>query len=480
MSAFKHSRKLGDFADRSRTADPAIESELLSLLASQYGEGNREGGDILGTYTDAAKAISGIVWIGGLLYMTDMEKDYLLAYDTATQTITDTAVIHDSPFSITWDGAYLWIGDKTGNVYAYNLDGASAGYSFSCPDNGFSTLAWDGTHFLTNFIMDNNPVISLVDETGQVVHSFKAWLNNMKIWQLVYAPEHHDGHFWFTNNSGKIGQIMEDEEEGTGTLVKQFTAPAGASYALAHDHQDLWYGKIGGTLYRVDDGIDEVNWLQIDPENGVIPAEEGKELMLHFDAGRFSEGDYHATMTVLTNDPASPEIRVPVELQVTGGVTLGPDTSFCGHLSVTLDAGEGFAGYLWSDGSNGQTLLIDSIGYGTGEAMIWTEVTDIGGVTKRDSILVNFLDCTSIFEFSSGLTISVFPNPNHGQFTISAKGISENITVTLSDMTGKILLERKMASPGKEEIDLGNYPKGYYTLRLSCGDGIKVEKVVIY
>jgi hypothetical protein len=47
-------------------------------------------------------------------------------------------------------------------------------------------------------------------------------------------------------------------------------------------------------------------------------------------------------------------------------------------------------------------------------------------------------------------------------------------------MTGKILLEREMASPGKKEIDLSNYPKGYYTLRLSCGDGIKVEKVVIY
>ena len=69
----------------------------------------------------------------------------------------------------------------------------------------------------------------------------------MKIWQLVYVPEHYDGHFWFTNNSGKIGQIMEDED-GNGNLVQQFAAPAGASYALAHDHSDLWYGKTGRHL----------------------------------------------------------------------------------------------------------------------------------------------------------------------------------------------------------------------------------------
>ena len=59
-------------------------------------------------------------------------------------------------------------------------------------------------------------------------------------------------------------------------------------------------------------------------------------------------------MTVLTNDPESlrsgsrSNCRLPA-------LSIGPDTSFCGHLSITLDAGEGFAGYYWSDGSQGQT-----------------------------------------------------------------------------------------------------------------------------
>ena len=42
--------------------------------------------------------ISGMAWVGDVLYMTDMEKNYLLRYDTALQMITDTVVIHEQPF----------------------------------------------------------------------------------------------------------------------------------------------------------------------------------------------------------------------------------------------------------------------------------------------------------------------------------------------------------------------------------------------
>jgi len=437
----------------------------------------RSAGDVLGTYSNGANAISGIAWVGDILFMTDLQNNYLLRYDTSQQMITDTVAIHDSPFSIAWDGEYLWIGDNKGDVYAYNPDGTSAGFSFSCPRDGFSTLAWDGSHFLTNYIMDNNPTIYRLDGTGQVAGSFKASINGMKIWQLAYVYEHYQGHYWFTNNSGKIGQIMENED-GTGNLVQQFAAPSGASYALAHDQSDLWYGKNGGTLYRIDDGIDEVNWLLIDPDAGVIPSAEFVDLSLQFDAGSFDYGNYYANMTILSNDPGADEIVVPVDLQVTG-ISIGPDTSFCGHLSITLDAGEGFAGYSWSDGSIGQTNAIDSTLYGVGMANIWVDVTDIGGTVKRDSISINFLDCTSIFEFSSGMTISVFPNPNHGQFTIQAKGADEQIDLRLTDLSGKVILEKEMASPGKEEFDISNYPKGNYILRLSAGAGIRVEKVIL-
>jgi hypothetical protein len=160
------------------------------------------------------------------------------------------------------------------------------------------------------------------------------------------------------------------------------------------------------------------------------------------------------------------------------GISIGPDTSFCGHLAITLDAGAGFAGYLWSDGSAGQTLQVDSTGFGNGEELIWAEVTDIGGATKRDSILVNFLDCASILEFAKGVKVTVFPNPNRGQFNIQAEGLLDKVEIKLFDVSGKALLRKEMSSPGKEEIDLSIYPKGQYLLRIETGKEIKIEKVL--
>jgi hypothetical protein len=368
-------------------------------------------------------------------------------------------------------------------VYAYNPDGTSAGLSFQAPNGVSSTLAWDGEYFLTNAIMDAKPVIYRVDKNGQVVDQYATDLVNMTITQVAFVKEHYAGQLWFTNNSGIIGQLRL-EEEGTASLVQSFPAPSNPSFALAHDHYDLWYGKFGGTLYRIDDGLDEINWIRIDPETGIVPVTGSFDVSMRFNASEFEVGDYYANMIVLTNDPQSADIRIPIDLQVTDYVSLGPDTSFCGHLSITLDAGEGFAGYQWSDGSTGRTNTIDSTLYGIGEANIWVDAYDIGGEAIRDSIRINFLDCASIFEFSGGVKVSIFPNPSHGIFEILAENLQDDLLITVADMGGKVIREQVMhASRGKvssTQVDLTGNLTGSYILRLSTGGKIKVERVIVY
>jgi hypothetical protein len=201
---------------------------------------------------------------------------------------------------------------------------------------------------------------------------------------------------------------------------------------------------------------------------------------LTFDASKFDLGSYRANMVVSSNYPDEPVIRVPVDLQVTTTEGLGPDTSFCGHLTLTLDAGGGFASYLWSDGTTGQVHTIDSVDYGLGAATIWVDITDIGGVTERDSIQVTFQDCTSIFEFESGLKVTVYPNPSRGEFTVSAQGDNETIEIELVDQNGRLIHRSEIDSPGKKVIDIRNQPKGQYLLRIGAGKGIGVERVVVY
>lgn len=66
-------------------------------------------------------------------------------------------------------------------------------------------------------------------------------------------------------------------------------------------------------------------------------------------------------------------------------VNLGPDINITyGFCPVTLDAGDRFASYLWSDSSTASTLVVN----GTGDYVV--TVTDVFGFVSMDSVSVRF------------------------------------------------------------------------------------------
>ncbi|MBL7775758.1 MAG: hypothetical protein JNK89_07120, partial [Saprospiraceae bacterium] len=64
----------------------------------------------------------------------------------------------------------------------------------------------------------------------------------------------------------------------------------------------------------------------------------------------------------------------------TPGPDLGPDQIVCQDSSATFDAGAGYFSYLWSDGSNGQTLTVSTPGE------YWVETIDFCGFRRRDTV----------------------------------------------------------------------------------------------
>ncbi len=67
-----------------------------------------------------------------------------------------------------------------------------------------------------------------------------------------------------------------------------------------------------------------VPWLPIDPNSGTITAGQSAEINITYDASNLAEGDYTANITILSNDPAEPEVIIPVTLTV-GYVSSEPD-----------------------------------------------------------------------------------------------------------------------------------------------------------
>lgn len=70
--------------------------------------------------------------------------------------------------------------------------------------------------------------------------------------------------------------------------------------------------------------------------------------------------------------------------------------------------------------------------------------------------------------FGSGKVISVYPNPSQGNIVVS--GLEAGDRMVLSDLSGRITLE-KVSANGTETIDLGAYAPGTYMLTINSNTG---------
>lgn len=71
-------------------------------------------------------------------------------------------------------------------------------------------------------------------------------------------------------------------------------------------------------------------------------------------------------------------------------LNLGNDTSFCPGNQLVLNAGSGFANYLWQNNSTSATYTVSQTG------KYFVKITDKDGCTKSDSIKIN-VDCSDIY-----------------------------------------------------------------------------------
>jgi hypothetical protein len=89
---------------------------------------------------------------------------------------------------------------------------------------------------------------------------------------------------------------------------------------------------------------------------------------------------------------------------------------------------------------------------------------------------------TGVDENALNSTLSVYPNPNSGQFTVSVNNPeATDMTIELVNISGQVVYrnEVKAAYSYNEDIDASTFAKGVYYLKVSDAKGVKVEKVVV-
>jgi hypothetical protein len=101
-----------------------------------------------------------------------------------------------------------------------------------------------------------------------------------------------------------------------------------------------------------------------------------------------------------------------------------------------------------------------------------------GGALWLDDIRIIEASSSSIAEKPEESLFSLYPNPSNGSVTIQRKKMDGNATMTITDMTGKIVLNKTLVAP-TASIDLSETAKGIYLITVTEDDAFSTERLVI-
>lgn len=164
-------------------------------------------------------------------------------------------------------------------------------------------------------------------------------------------------------------------------------------------------------------------------------------------------------------------------------LNLGPDVTLKASGSIVLNAGAGFASYLWSTGANTSTINVDSSGTGIGVKTVWVQVFNTQGCSGSDTVLVTFIDDTGIEDQKESRGILIRPNPNHGKFELILDGFtSGEYNIRIFGPDGSIAREMNVQLDDHKQlvpITLSDLPGGLYMLKLRGSRGTMTRKFVI-
>ena len=145
--------------------------------------------------------------------------------------------------------------------------------------------------------------------------------------------------------------------------------------------------------------------------------------------------------------------------------------------AATITADATGATYQWIDCDNGNAPIVGetNISYTasvTGNYAV--EVTENGCTDMSACTLIDF---TGLEDINSN-NFKLYPNPNNGQFVIDFPN-TQNYTVTVFDLTGKLLLSKSNVSNSKNTIDGSQLKPGTYQIRISDSKTSIVKSAVV-
>jgi hypothetical protein len=158
-------------------------------------------------------------------------------------------------------------------------------------------------------------------------------------------------------------------------------------------------------------------------------------------------------------------------------INLGPQNiTACVYDTITLDAGNPGADYLWSNGSTDRTIDVATTGIGFDLQTHTVTVTSPSGCQGQDSITIvfDFSLCNSIGEGPDHELVRIYPNPGNGKMHLVFEDCTGSAVVSVSNPMGQQIIgpaPLNCQESGFEAfLDISGMPEGLYFVRVSMDD----------
>jgi hypothetical protein len=142
-------------------------------------------------------------------------------------------------------------------------------------------------------------------------------------------------------------------------------------------------------------------------------------------------------------------------------------------LPFTLNAGSGHADYLWSDGSDGSTLLVTQPG---------TYSVTVTGTNSCQTVQSVDINITSISDLAKeSMVVNIYPNPANNYVTVEAAfDIPDTYTIEIFNAQNMRFYSHDITTMEYEEtLYTGDLPPGLYFIRIRSNEMYYISKLVI-
>lgn len=244
----------------------------------------------------------------------------------------------------------------------------------SCSDNSGFAIDGLGLHFSDNPVTQNNNIVINLGGPPEISNPAGNIITKKDGWQEISGTYTAIGGERFIT----IGNFISDD------LLAIFDFPGNLS-----NYCSYYVSHISVT--PVKSMLDLGNDTTVCPGQ-VITADASTACPGHY---LWNDGDTNAIRSL--TQPGAYSVSVSIGCGVISddillewypepATILPADTFLCPGGNVILDAGDGFDGYTWQDGSQGSSLDVNNPG------TYWVDITDTYGCTYRDSSVVGQME----------------------------------------------------------------------------------------